>query len=351
MFAVFAARGRSDCLTEGKSGTPEVPAAVQPSLWLRPACITELEATTSRWRGWTQHPKQWAKGRQQTTGEAKGKHPEDTGGRREQQEQTTRETTQPDQNERPQTPGQSAVRCTEQKAKQMKEKRKTTRTHDLIHPANLRSDAKGRKNQTTKGKTRPLKRTKTNDRKVAYLRWPSSQHITSGYQLRVTEGVTVRAELQALVSRYLSRCGSCASVIGNKIRGQGRQVRGQKVRKSNASCGRKLISLYWHSQGDTGSIPRCKNTTQDSQPDHLGGEGGNATQGRRAFGAKGHGGKQQRGTPTSLEQSRQPVGPTSNCRMEEGTRGNNWTREPQQAPPGAQVHNGKQGTHQGALYS
>ena len=147
----------------------------------------------------------------------------------------------------------------------------------------------------------------------------------------------MRTELQALVSRYLSRYGSCASVIGNKIRGQGRQVRGQRVRKRNVSCGRKLISLYWHSLGDTGSpqrIPKCKNTTHDSQPDHLGGEGGNPTQGRRAFGAKGHGGKQQRGTPTSLEQSRQPVGSTSNHRMEEGTRGNNWTREHQQVQPG-----------------
>ena len=75
---------------------------------------------------------------------------------------------------------------------------------------------------------------------------------------------------------------------------QGRQVRGQKVRKSNASCGRKLISLYWHSLGtldlrrESPDVKTPRRTVNQITLVRVG-----PTQGRRALGAKGHGGKQQ----------------------------------------------------------
>ena len=96
--------------------------------------------------------------------------------------------------------------------------------------------------------------------------------------------------------------------------------------------------------GDTGSpkrIPKCRDTTLDSQPDHLGGEGERPHTGQDAFGAKGHGREQKRETLTFLEQSRQPGQSSSNHRLEEGTRGNDWTSEPHQIWPGGEA--GKEG--------
>ena len=63
--------------------------------------------------------------------------------------------------------------------------------------------------------------------------------------------------------------------------------------------------------------------------------------------AKGHGGEQRRGTHTFLEKSRQPGRSTSNHGMEEGTRGNDWTSEPQQILPRGGATKKKGGAEEG----
>ena len=57
---------------------------------------------------------------------------------------------------------------------------------------------------------------------------------------------------------------------------------------------------------------QCRKTTHGNQPDHLGGEGEKPHTGHKAFGTKGHGGKQRCGTRTFLESSRQPDWSTCN---------------------------------------
>ena len=141
----------------------------------------------------------------------------------------------------------------------------------------------------------------------------------------------------------------CLSSSKKAKRGAREGRREDRGRRSSTSCRRKQIPLYWHPLGDTGSpkrTPKCRETTLDSQPDHLGGEGENPTQGGKAFGAKGHGGEQRRGTQTFLEKSRQPSRSASNHRMEEGTRGNDWTSEPQQILPGGGAELSKKGRGQ-----